>query len=152
MYAADNVDMWIQLGTKRSNLWPSGDLGAYRLVGTPGAEWLNLDTGASILLLGDGGYEDMAKGYAGRYVALHRIPGCPITDLTFALLREALNGGKYLADETGSDVYGAVLISCEEQIDQWLGTQEQFADHRGGASRPATLDTPQRKSRRGWRK
>lgn len=93
------------------------------------AEWINLNTGASLVLVADGGWRGAQHGdYKSRYRVFLRTAGVNPVEMTFAFLRNARNGGAFDEGKSASDTYKAVLRSCKAEIECILhnqGTDQQ---------------------------
>lgn len=85
------------------------------------AEWINLNTGASIVLVPDGGWRGAQQGdYPSRYRVFHRTPQSAPVELTFAFLEKARNEGQFDQGLTGNKTYLRVRESCIAEIERIL--------------------------------
>lgn len=85
------------------------------------AEWINLNTGASLVLVADGGWRGAQHGtYESRYMVFLRGGQAAPVEMTPAFLGKARNGGAFEKDRTGSETYADVRRSCITEIERIL--------------------------------
>lgn len=84
------------------------------------AEWINLNTGTSLVMAADGGWRGAKHGtYRSHYRVFLRGQFDPV-EMTFAFLGDARNGGVFDKGHTESDNYSAVRHSCIAEIERIL--------------------------------
>ncbi|MDJ0318861.1 hypothetical protein, partial [Arthrobacter antibioticus] len=93
------------------------------------AEWVNLNTGASLVMVADGGWRGAHHGeYKSRYRVFLRAAGANPMEMTFAFLQNARNGGAFEESKSAAETYSAVQRSCKAEIERILhdqGTPQQ---------------------------
>lgn len=113
---------WLSTGTKSlTEGWTEYLQGKIKLEDRTDAEWINLDTGASLVMVADGGWRGAQHGnYKSRYrVFLWGSRATPV-EMTFAFLGRARNGGEFEDGKSGGDNYSEVRRSCIAEIERIL--------------------------------
>lgn len=102
---------WVQLKGRRHDVWASNDLTKFKLEphgGLTEAEFVYLETGASLLLIADGGWRT-----GGRYRLLYRDPGGVFSELQVF----PLTGGTFADDPNDwTDVFAKCLGLTKELL------------------------------------
>ncbi|MBT2538798.1 hypothetical protein [Arthrobacter sp. ISL-69] len=84
-------------------------------------EWINLNTGGSLVLVADGGWRGAQHGtYESRYRVFFRGGQTDPVEMTSAFLRGSRNAGMFEKDRKGSDTYADVQRSCIIEIERIL--------------------------------
>lgn len=79
--------------------------------------WLNLDTGARLCLIADGGWRDPERA---RMRLFYRSPAGEQDELELLLRLHARNGGRFELED-GSEAYVRVAASCRDVVETTLG-------------------------------
>lgn len=113
---------WLSTGSsKLTEGWDAYLQPRIRFEDRTDAEWINLNTGASLVMAADGGWRGAQHGtYRSHYRVFLRGGQAAPVEMTFAFLGDARNGGVFDNGGSGSDNYSAVRRSCIAEIERIL--------------------------------
>lgn len=113
---------WLSTGSsKLTEGWDSFLQPKIKFEDRTDAEWINLNTGASLVMVADGGWRGAQYGtYRSHYRVFLRGSQAAPVEMTFAFLGHARNGGVFDKGQTGSDNYSEVRNSCVAEIERIL--------------------------------
>lgn len=118
--------MWTERSSSLlSDLWKGDSLGAVRRTDRTDTEWLNINTGASLVLVTDGGWEEASDEVnPSRFRVFTRVPNGPVHEMTTEVLGRTTRSGKFDPTKTGSDTYQGIHRECRAAVYAFLNLGE----------------------------